>query len=585
MDAPPTPGMNPIEPSPLVETSPPVETALADDEASRARGGFALDRPATYRDLADGATDTGLPYWLVLSLAGGIALLGLALNSAAVVIGAMLVAPLLSPVLGLGLALAVGDGRLALETLAAIALSTVAVVALAAVLTVLLPYHDLTPEIAARTRPTLLDLAVAVFSGAAGALVSVARGSRFAGAGAGVAVAVALVPPLAAAGFGVGTGWDGPVVRGALLLYGANLGGIVLSAMTVFLLAGMHRPEVLAVVRGWHRAPRTRGLASWVERQAGSRPAVILRAPLARVALVLAFVALVAFPLAETLRVVVRETRVGRAVDAAAAVFSEPGRSFVLGRQVELLPGQARVHLRVATEAWYGDDAADEFERAATARAGEPVEVVLEQIPASDGDLAAFAEMIRPEGVAGAGGTPNQPGQGAAAGLPDLLRGVRSRVGVVLAGLVMPDSAAVLGHTLAVDDGGSVGLTLRYAAPVALSPDATTMVRRQLTGSLDGVPVSVDFMYAASTRPRALGPSPSDAELASLADVLAAHRMLHLRLVAGPNVRGAPADSVARRLVRLGVASTRVEVRSGVAGGFHAALLPAPVQATPGSGP
>lgn len=545
----------------------------------RARGGFALDRPATYRDLADGATDTGLPYWLVLGLAGGIALLGLALNSAAVVIGAMLVAPLLSPVLGLGLALAVGDGRLALETLAAIALSTVAVVALAAVLTVLLPYHDLTPEIAARTRPTLLDLAVAVFSGAAGALVSVARGSRFAGAGAGVAVAVALVPPLAAAGFGVGTGWDAPVVRGALLLYGANLGGIVLSAMAVFLLAGMHRPEVLAVVRSWHRAPRTRGLAAWVERQAGSRPAVILRAPLARVTLVLAFVALVAFPLAETLRVVVRETRVGRAVDAAAAVFAEPGRSFVLGRQVELLPGQARVHLRVATEAWYGDDAADEFERTATARAGEPVEVVLEQIPASGGDLAAFAEMIRPGDVRQAGGAPAQPAQGAA-GLPDLLRGVRGRVGVALAGLVMPDSAAVLGHTLAVDDDGPVRLALRYAAPVALSPDATTMLRRQLTRALDGVPVSVELRYAASTRPQALGPAPTDASLAALADILSAHRVLHLRLVAGPDVRGGPADSVARRLVRLGVAPARVEVRSGVARGLHAALLPAPVPAT-----
>ena len=561
----------------------PTETRLPGAaEGARSRGGFALDRPATYRDLADGATDTGLPYWLVLGLAGGIALLGLALNSAAVVIGAMLVAPLLSPVLGLGLALAVGDGRLALETLAAIALSTVAVVVFAAVLTVLLPYHDLTPEIAARTRPTLLDLAVAVFSGAAGALVSVARGSRFAGAGAGVAVAVALVPPLAAAGFGVGTGWDAPVVRGALLLYGANLGGIVLSAMAVFLLAGMHRPEVLDVVRVWHRAPRARGIAAWVERQAGSRPAVILRAPLARVALVLAFVGLVAFPLAETLRVVVRETRVGRAVDAAAAVFAEPGRSFVLGREVELLPGQARVYLRVATEAWYGSDAAARFEREATARAGEPVEVVLEQIPASDGDLAAFAEMVRPAGVRRSGAVvsagPSVPSS-LPDGLPDLLAGVRARVGSALGGTVLPDSAFMLGHTLAVGDDGSARLALRYAAPVALSADAADVVRRQIVRALGPVsvePVEVEFRYAATTRPQALASAPTDGALAALADVLAAHRTLRLRLVAGPDVRGAPADSVARRLVRLGVAPARVEVRPGVAQGLHAAFTSPP---------
>ena len=112
--------------------------------------------------------------------------------------------------------------------------------------------------------------------------MAVARGSRFAGAGAGVAVAVALVPPLAAAGFGVGTGWDGPVVRGALLLYGANLGGIVLSAMAVFLLAGMHRPEVLSVVQGWHRAPRARACPGRSGRRRRAVPAPGSPAPASR---------------------------------------------------------------------------------------------------------------------------------------------------------------------------------------------------------------------------------------------------------------------------------------------------------------
>lgn len=541
------------------------------DAPPRVRPPFSPDRPGTYRDVADAAADAGLPYWLVLGFAGAIATLGLALNSAAVVIGAMLVAPLLSPVLGLGLALAVGDGRLAVQTLATIALSTLAVVAIGAVLTAALPYHDVTAEIAARTRPTLLDLGVAVFSGAAGALVSVARGSRFAGAGAGVAVSVALVPPLAAAGFGVGVGWNGAVVGGSLLLYGANLGGIVLSAVAVFLVAGMHRPEVLDAVRGWHRAPRQRGLAAWVERQAGSRQAAIFRAPWARVSLVLAFVGVVAFPLTASLGVIARETRVARAVDAAADVFTDPGHSFVLGREVELGEGGARVYLRVATEAWFEDADRAEFERRATAQAGEPVEVVLEQLPAAGRDLGGLAALV------GAGGAPSAPlgvppapraVQAAPLPLAQLLEGVDDRVGAALAGLALPDSTVLLGHSLEVRTGGTLRLVVPYAAPAPLSDGVADLVGRQARQALGPAPVETTLRFAASTRPRRLDP----ATLAEVGAALAEAPLLEVRIAAGPDARGATADGAVRRLVGLGVAAGRIAVGDGTRPGLYASL-------------
>jgi uncharacterized membrane protein len=69
-----------------------------------------------FRETADAAVENDLPYWLVLVRSGAIATLGLALDSSAVVIGAMLVAPLLAPIVGLSLALAVGDARLALQS-------------------------------------------------------------------------------------------------------------------------------------------------------------------------------------------------------------------------------------------------------------------------------------------------------------------------------------------------------------------------------------------------------------------------------------------------------------------------------------
>jgi uncharacterized hydrophobic protein (TIGR00271 family) len=140
------------------------------------------DRPAIFDDVASAATETGWPYWVILVLSAAIATLGLAQDSAAVVIGAMLIAPLLAPIAGLGLALAVGDGRLAVQTALVVALSTAAVVATGALLTVLLPFQTVTAEISARTRPTTLDLAVAVFSGLAGATVSICRGKRLSAA-------------------------------------------------------------------------------------------------------------------------------------------------------------------------------------------------------------------------------------------------------------------------------------------------------------------------------------------------------------------------------------------------------------------
>ena len=94
------------------------------------RGGWldGGDREKIFNDSASAATEAGVPYWLLLLLAGAIAALGLALNSAAVVIGAMLIAPLLSPVIGLALSLAMGDGRLAVETLIIVLTSTLAVI-------------------------------------------------------------------------------------------------------------------------------------------------------------------------------------------------------------------------------------------------------------------------------------------------------------------------------------------------------------------------------------------------------------------------------------------------------------------------
>ena len=148
-------------------------------------------------------------YWLQTAFSIGIATLGLIISSPAVVIGAMLISPLMGPIVANGLALALGDFYLGIKSLISLALSILGSVLLSALITWILPFRTPTTEILARIQPTLLDLAVAILSGAAGAVV-VSRGGEGGGVTAlpGVTVAVSLMPPLGVVGFGIGVGWE-----------------------------------------------------------------------------------------------------------------------------------------------------------------------------------------------------------------------------------------------------------------------------------------------------------------------------------------------------------------------------------------
>jgi hypothetical protein len=95
-------------------------------------------------------------YWLQLVVALGIATLGLVVGSVAVIIGAMLVAPLMGPIIALAMGLATGSPFLVLRSAARISLSMIVVTGGAALITLLLPFHELNDEIVARTSPTVL---------------------------------------------------------------------------------------------------------------------------------------------------------------------------------------------------------------------------------------------------------------------------------------------------------------------------------------------------------------------------------------------------------------------------------------------
>ncbi len=183
----------------------------------------------------------GFDFFLLVILSCSIATLGLVTNSAAVIIGAMLLAPLMSPIIGIGLASITGNDRLIeSSTLAFVmgALLAILLSYLVSLLNLILPFvsmQGLPPEVLARTRPTPIDMFIALAGGLAAAYALTRP--NLSAALPGVAIATALMPPLCTIGIGISLGrWD--VAGGAALLFITNAITIAFASALVFFIRG-----------------------------------------------------------------------------------------------------------------------------------------------------------------------------------------------------------------------------------------------------------------------------------------------------------------------------------------------------------
>lgn len=240
-------------------------------------------------------------YWIQLVLAAGIAFLGLVLNSTAVVIGAMLVSPLMGPIVELGMGFAIGSSYLVIRSALRVGMSIIVIVAGTALFTVVLPFHEVTNEIATRTVPTALDLMVAIFCALTAAYTTVRRTSDTTAAAAGTAVGIALVPPVCVIGYGVGT-TNAAVTGGSALLFTANFSAILVFTVLSFLALGYDAVNAEALEE---RALTSR--ATRFDRIAAKGQEILKRifaspyGPLMRIAVPVAFLAAVYFPLSSAL--------------------------------------------------------------------------------------------------------------------------------------------------------------------------------------------------------------------------------------------------------------------------------------------
>ncbi len=188
------------------------------------KGRFDLDADTASRDevvaaISKGVEFRGVNLW-VLIFATMIASLGLNINSPAVIIGAMLISPIMGPIMGVGLSLGINDFELLKKSLRNLMLMFIVAIVTSTIYFFVSPLSSNSSELLARTAPTTYDVLIALFGGLAG-IVAQTRTDRNSTVIPGVAIATALIPPLCTAGFGIATG-QLRFIAGAFYLFFIN---------------------------------------------------------------------------------------------------------------------------------------------------------------------------------------------------------------------------------------------------------------------------------------------------------------------------------------------------------------------------
>lgn len=403
-------------------------------------------------------------YWIQLFLAMGIATLGLVLDSTAVVIGAMLVSPLMGPIIELGMGFAVGSSLLVLRAAMRVLLSVVVVVIGAALLVQALPFHEITAEIATRAAPTALDLLVAMFCALTAAYTTVRPGSDTTAAAAGTAIGIALVPPLCTVGFGLGT-TNGDIAAGAALLFTANLSAILVLAVLAFLLLGFNQVDAVGMEREFLTADGTvanrwaNGAHRWLGGVFGSRYGVAMRVLIPAV-----FLAAVFVPLSQALDEVTWEVRAREAV--RRIVEQESPGAIVNSLQATRHTLSVRLLITGAPTAT-GELARRISDRVLEATGVTP-EIATVAVPNAQHLLAALAAERRDRGA----------GEGAA---PDA--SVHRRIADALAADWPADAGKLVRWEAAVTSADSTSLVVHHLG-TSLSTVGEALLGRLLSGRL-----------------------------------------------------------------------------------------------------
>ncbi len=435
-------------------------------------------------ELSKSATLFDLVYWLQLFFSSGIATLGLVLNSPAVIIGAMLISPLMGPILSAGLALATGDLILFIRSTLNLLLSCGAAILFAVVLVALLPFKEMTGEIAGRTSPNTLDLFVALFSGAIGSIATCREVKGVVTSIPGVAIAVALMPPLCVVGYGFGLALSFNFAEGMKtasgggLLFLTNLFAITFTAMIVFLLLRIDTANVRAQVEEWrHTDPENAFIEDVLAKIPVLERARIVRNLAFRLVMILMPLAIIVFPLTTSFSKLKTEisqqqaeNRIRQvAIDLWKQKFetttSGEARSIIDDISVTESANALTVSLRVFDNVPYSEAEKNEFTRLLATQLSVPADSVtfnLIEIPTSKRDRQPF-ESKTPEPTVG-----------------EIHANLMRMTETAMRNFPMPSGAQVLGYEVVSRPPNTMAVRVYYLADEELSPDANDLLRQAI---------------------------------------------------------------------------------------------------------
>lgn len=412
-------------------------------------------------------------YWIQLVLASGIAILGLVLDSTAVVIGAMLVSPLMGPLVELGMGFAIGSSYLVIRSALRVVMSVVVVVLGTAFFTMVLPFHEVTREIGSRTSPTALDLMVAIFCALTAAYTTVRQTSDTTAAAAGTAIGIALVPPLCVIGYGLGTA-NGAITSGSALLFTANFSAILVFAVLSFLLLGYDHVDA-----GQLEAEALTSRATRFDRVAARSQEVLQGVfgsrygPAMRILVPLAFLAAVYFPLSSALEEVTWQVQKRTRV---TAIINEMVPAAV---QQKLRVENRAVEVQIVVVGDSLDPVALESRLATSIAAATGVEPVVNVVVVPD-----IVALGRARGI-------QAPTTETAPSFQPLVEQARSRLGGTIARAWPLRGGRLAGWSLQVPPAGPPIVVVHHFGP-AIGASAEDLLTDALAPALDDRPIILD---------------------------------------------------------------------------------------------
>jgi cell volume regulation protein A len=366
------------------------------DWAARIFGIRLQERESRYIEAIRASSLADFPFWVEIVLATVLTGLGLVLNQSAIIIGASLIVPFVWPVLAAGLALAVGDVYLLLKLLLKFVLVVALVAILSAVFTYLLPFNTVTAEIAARSRPTILDFLVALFAGIAGAGLFSAR-KRILHYLPGALIAITLLPPLTVMGLSLGKGFGAEIFRGSALLFTANFFAVILGASMVFAAIGMPRIGDMEFIRVWKRREFERPIIRFAFNRIGLLQFVGRTGSLrSRLIVTLVFLIALIIPLQMAFNQLSLEFRARQAISDMEKMFVQPGRSEIINSRANIYDDRIEVRIQVATNSFFTAADMQKFEQRISDRIGKPSHLDLVQSVSDVGEGKTIRAMLAP---------------------------------------------------------------------------------------------------------------------------------------------------------------------------------------------